>query len=65
MTLTLTCDTSQHLIVKFSNIPAPYDRLWFRLVATKDEKVYGGGEQFSFLNLKGMNFPIWTREQGK
>ena len=39
---------------------------WFlRLVATEDEYVWGGGEQYSFFNLRnGGSYPIWTREQG-
>ena len=40
------------------------DRLWFRTVSNPSEKIYGGGEQFTFLNLKGREYPIWTREQG-
>ena len=50
--------------IKFSDLPAGYDRIWFRFKATSDENVYGGGEQFTYLNMKGRQFPIWTREQG-
>lgn len=39
------------------------DRLWFRLQSDKDEKIYGGGSQFTYLNMKGHDFPMWTREQ--
>ena len=41
-----------------------FNRLWLRLHAEGDEHVTGGGEQFSFLDLRGKLFPIWTREQG-
>jgi alpha-glucosidase len=41
-----------------------YNRIWLRIPARKDEFVYGGGEQFSCLNLRGKKFPIWCREQG-
>lgn len=41
-----------------------YDRLWLRLRATAGEHVMGGGEQFSYLDLRGRLYPIWTREQG-
>ncbi len=41
-----------------------YNRTWLRLHADADECVYGGGEQFSYLNLRGKNFPIFTSEQG-
>ena len=41
-----------------------YNRIWLRLAASKDEYVYGGGEQFSYFNLRGRKFPIFTTEQG-
>ena len=41
-----------------------FNRLWLRLCAEPDEHVTGGGEQFSYLDLRGKLFPIWTREQG-
>ncbi len=40
------------------------NRLWLCLPADSDERVYGGGEQFSYFNLRGKRFPIWTSEQG-
>ena len=40
------------------------NRLWLRLTAEEAEHVTGGGEQFSALDLRGRNYPIWTREQG-
>lgn len=40
------------------------DRLWFRLASNSTEKIYGAGEQFTYLNLKGHEFPMWIREQG-
>ncbi|MBR0164752.1 MAG: alpha-glucosidase [Lachnospiraceae bacterium] len=41
-----------------------YNRLFVRFTAEKKERVFGGGEQFSCLNLRGKVFPVWTREQG-
>ena len=41
-----------------------FNRLWLRLPAEAEERVTGCGEQFSYLNLRGRLFPIWTREQG-
>ena len=38
------------------------NRFWFRVAADKDEKCYGCGEQMSYFNLRGRNFPIWTSE---
>jgi len=41
-----------------------YNRFWAHLVAEEDEHIFGGGEQYTYLNLKGRNYPIWVREQG-
>jgi len=41
-----------------------YNRFWFRLVSSNDEAIYGCGEQFSRLNLKGSKLPLWVSEQG-
>ncbi len=40
------------------------NRLIIRIPAETEEHVIGGGEQFSYLDLRGKVFPIWTREQG-
>lgn len=40
------------------------NRIYFKLNSRKDERFFGCGEQFSYLNLKGRNFPIWTSEPG-
>ena len=41
-----------------------FNRLYLRIPAEENEHVTGGGEQFSYLDLRGKLFPIWTREQG-
>ncbi|WP_407081556.1 MULTISPECIES: alpha-glucosidase [Marinitoga] len=41
-----------------------YNRFWIRLNATKNEDIYGCGEQFSYFNLRGKIFPLWTSEPG-
>ncbi len=40
------------------------NRFWFRLRAEADERVWGCGEQMSYLNLRGRAFPLWTSEPG-
>ena len=40
------------------------DRIWLRLHAEPDEQVWGGGEQMSYLALRGRRFPMWTSEPG-
>ena len=41
-----------------------WNRVWFRLPATKEERCYGCGEQMSYFNLRGRHFPLWTSEPG-
>jgi len=40
------------------------DRIWLRFYAEENEGVYGGGEQYSFFNIRGERFEMLTREQG-
>jgi alpha-glucosidase len=40
------------------------NRFWMRIYATAEEKVYGCGEQASYFNLRGRNFPLFTSEPG-
>lgn len=52
------------LKLEFLESSAGINRLWFRLAADQEEKIYGCGEQLSYFNLRGKNFPIWTSEPG-
>lgn len=36
----------------------------FSLKAEPEEVIVGGGEQFSYLNLKNKTIPVWSQEQG-
>jgi sulfoquinovosidase len=40
------------------------NRVWIRLLAEPGEHVWGGGEQFSYLDLRGRRFPLWVSEPG-
>jgi len=45
--------------------PAPgraFNRLWIRLPAEGDEHVYGCGETFAKLDLRGERVPVWVQE---
>ena len=44
--------------------PKTINRLFFNFKSESKERFFGCGEQFSYLNLKGRNFPIWTSEPG-
>jgi len=41
-----------------------FNRFWIHIAATKDEAIYGCGEQFSEFNLRGKKVPLWVEEQG-
>ncbi len=41
-----------------------WNRYLISFIASEAEAIYGGGEQYSFFNLRGHSFPILTREQG-
>ncbi|MFP4011828.1 MAG: alpha-glucosidase [Spirochaetaceae bacterium] len=38
--------------------------VWLHLAVAPDEHFYGGGEQYSRLDLKGSRVPMWVQEQG-
>lgn len=40
------------------------NRFWMHVRSDADEHVYGLGEQMSYFDLRGRNFPIWTSEPG-
>ncbi|XFA98178.1 alpha-glucosidase [Candidatus Izemoplasma sp. B36] len=41
-----------------------YNRFWMRVFAKEDESLFGCGEQASYFNLRGRNYPLWTSEPG-
>ena len=43
---------------------ASINRFWIRIAADVDEHVWGGGEQFSYFDLRGRTFPLWSSEPG-
>jgi len=63
----MTCTLSEQdgrLKLSFSSFPRSFNRLELRFEAGAEEHVYGCGEQFSYLDLRGKHFPLWTGEQG-
>jgi len=48
----------------FRQLGEPLNRLWLRICGEQDEHIYGGGEQYSRLDLKGSRVPFWVQEQG-
>ena len=49
---------------EFKLISGSWNRFCLSFPAEKNENIFGGGEQYSFFNLRGHRFPIFTREQG-
>ena len=63
--LRLSCRVEQgRLCLRFSGAPPWANRLWLELPARPEESLYGGGEQFSVLSLRGRKLPVWVQEQG-
>lgn len=63
----MTCQIDmeqESIVISHIQIPPQFNRIYFNFPSTKDEHMYGCGEQFSYLNLKGRSFPIWTQEPG-
>lgn len=40
------------------------NRFFLRFVATPEEHIFGGGEQMSYFDMRGRDFPIFTSEPG-
>jgi alpha-glucosidase len=49
---------------EFLILDEKFNRFWFRVSATEEEKVYGCGEQLTYFNLRGKSFPLWSSEPG-
>ena len=50
--------------IVFEQVGDTTNRLWLRVAAEADEHVWGGGEQMSYLDMRGRRFPLWTSEPG-
>lgn len=52
------------LQLRLTALDASINRLWLRIVAEQGERIWGGGEQLSYFDLRGRRFPMWTSEPG-
>ena len=50
------------LLLSFKCENPSVNRLWMKIVANKNEAIFGCGEQFSELNLRGKKIPIWVED---
>lgn len=57
-------DENSLLKISFIKKTKDYNGIKLSLKAYKNEKIFGLGEQYSFLNFKGKKIPIFCQEQG-
>jgi sulfoquinovosidase len=50
--------------VAFRSADPTINRVWLRVAASRNEHVWGGGEQMSYFDMRGRRFPLWTSEPG-
>ncbi|MDK2823903.1 MAG: sulfoquinovosidase [Clostridia bacterium] len=55
---------NDRLEIIFQDYTEGLNRVWVRIKAEEEEGIFGCGEQFSELNLRGKNVPLWVSEQG-
>ncbi len=63
VSIEVAADDESATLVFTATDPA-INRVWIRLLAEPEEHVWGGGEQFSYLDLRGRRFPLWVSEPG-
>lgn len=63
-TLNISADDQGRLLLELQNDNLNHNRIWLRLAAQPEDHIYGCGEQFSYFDLRGKPFPLWTSEQG-
>lgn len=62
--MTVSETKEMRLKIAFEAVDKKYNRFWLRVNASETEKVFGCGEQLTYLNLRGKNFPLWSSEPG-
>ncbi len=62
-TVTATAE-DQTVTVTITDVPEGTNRTWLSVVTGPAKGIYGCGEQYTFLNMKGRKVPIWVQEQG-
>lgn len=63
--VTATISLNEDLfLIDFEKNDSKINRFWIRIQSDESEKCYGCGEQMSYFNLRGRNFPLWTSEPG-
>jgi len=55
---------NDNITLKFDCSNPDFNRFWMKIRATPNEAIYGLGEQFSEVNFRGKEVPLWVEEQG-
>ncbi len=63
-TLTVDVTSEQELCFKLHVDSPGINRLWIRFSSPDHEHIFGLGEQFSFMDLKGHRVPLYVMEKG-
>ncbi len=53
-----------NISLDFNLLTPEYNRFKINIKAVKGESIYGLGEQFTYVDFKGKNVPLWCEEQG-
>jgi alpha-glucosidase len=53
-----------NLIIRLNCSHLEFNRFWLRIQATSNEAIFGLGEQFSEVNFRGREVPLFVEEQG-
>ena len=56
--------TENGMTADFIPMGGDFNRFWINLPSSPGQNIYGCGEQFSYLQLKGRRFPLWVSESG-
>ena len=62
--LHISADERGRLTLRLQNDDRRHNRIWLRLAAKPQDHIYGCGEQFSYFDLRGKPFPLWTSQKG-
>jgi alpha-glucosidase len=55
---------AERLTLRCTAYEGSLSRFWLRFLAQAGERIWGGGEQLSYFDLRGRRFPLWTSEPG-
>jgi alpha-glucosidase len=57
-------EKQEKLFLYFSTPNEKINRFWLSIIAEENEAIFGCGEQYSELNLRGKEIPLFVEEQG-